>query len=286
MSTITKIFVVINLLMAGTFLTLQAMLFSFKVDYKAQHNFEQRLRTALARKLEAVQDIRSSEVGALQRAYADVIDALNAEKAKRSNVEASLKSQEEQNKTLQTNNQTLSSRLEKGNTEITSLAEQVEKYLAANKQLTANFHELNDKFHLAQNMNARLTQALEDTHRQLLLTTVQLKQKSEELHEKNAILTAMIERGVNPVEIIGDSIQDKYLRGKVMAIKGDLAMLSLGSEDGITKGMIFLVYRGSNYIGKIQVQGVFNKMCSAEVMHAWLKPGEKVRAGDDVATRP
>lgn len=43
------------------------------------------------------------------------------------------------------------------------------------------------------------------------------------------------------------------IKGRVLEVSGTIASISVGSADGVTEGMSFIVYRGSNYLGKIRI---------------------------------
>ncbi len=43
------------------------------------------------------------------------------------------------------------------------------------------------------------------------------------------------------------------IRGQVLEVKGNVASISIGSADGVSEGMSFIVYRGKDYLGKLRV---------------------------------
>ena len=60
-----------------------------------------------------------------------------------------------------------------------------------------------------------------------------------------------------------------------------LVMLSVGSDDGVKRGYRFTIRRGERYIGKVEVERVFNDMCSARILTK-----SDVKEDDDAATGP
>lgn len=58
-------------------------------------------------------------------------------------------------------------------------------------------------------------------------------------------------------------------------------VLSAGSEQGVEPGYRFTIYRGELYVGRAEVDEVFNGTCSCRVLTDWTK--EEVRADDSAA---
>lgn len=71
------------------------------------------------------------------------------------------------------------------------------------------------------------------------------------------------------------------IRGKITEIKGDLASISVGSSSGVRKGMTFIIYRGSDYLGELQIQLVEPDRAAGVIT---TKIGE-IREGDLVADK-
>ena len=63
----------------------------------------------------------------------------------------------------------------------------------------------------------------------------------------------------------------------------NLVMLSVGAEDGVKKGYRFTISRGERYIGKVEVEKVFDDMSSAKILADWTKG--PIKENDDASTR-
>jgi hypothetical protein len=70
------------------------------------------------------------------------------------------------------------------------------------------------------------------------------------------------------------------LHGKIVGVRGDIVVLSVGKGDGAKPGLIFRVSRGSQYIGEVRVTAVYKDMSGAEV--EYVAQGCTIKEGDDV----
>lgn len=94
----------------------------------------------------------------------------------------------------------------------------------------------------------------------------------------------------NLVTVTGVSIDDftaqKQIDGAVLGATyelGDgLVTLNVGADAGVQTGMTFEIYRGDKYKGQVRVQKVLNNMCSALVVRPVA--GQKIGQGDSAST--
>ncbi len=74
------------------------------------------------------------------------------------------------------------------------------------------------------------------------------------------------------------------LRGKVLAVnQNDLLEVSLGSDDGLRTGNTLEVYRGTSYLGRVQVLTTQSDRSVAKILSDFKKG--VIQKGDNVATR-
>ena len=69
------------------------------------------------------------------------------------------------------------------------------------------------------------------------------------------------------------------IRGHITDISGSLATISVGSADGVADGMVFVIYRGLDYVGDLKISVVEPDRSAGRVMGAAGSP----RVGDEVA---
>jgi len=69
--------------------------------------------------------------------------------------------------------------------------------------------------------------------------------------------------------------------GKITDVRDSLAGISIGSAQGVKDGMEFIVYRGSQYLGKLRINKVLPEQAAGELLQ---KQGN-IRAGDKVTDK-
>jgi hypothetical protein len=74
-------------------------------------------------------------------------------------------------------------------------------------------------------------------------------------------------------------VADSPIRGQVTELRGDLATISVGSSDGVAEGMLFVIYRGFDYVCDLRVSKVEPNMAAGVILNASTDP----RVGDSVA---
>ncbi|MEE9297248.1 MAG: hypothetical protein V3W34_20095 [Phycisphaerae bacterium] len=68
------------------------------------------------------------------------------------------------------------------------------------------------------------------------------------------------------------------ISGHVLFVDGDLVTLSVGSADRVEKGQVFVVFRGTQYIGDVQITDVEPNLSSGRFIRS--APGASPRKGD------
>ena len=70
--------------------------------------------------------------------------------------------------------------------------------------------------------------------------------------------------------------------GKILEVNDDydFVIISIGKEDGVEKGMLFLVYREKELLGKVEVEEVFDDMSSCVIL-PWYRD-EEIKIDDGV----
>jgi chromosome segregation ATPase len=66
------------------------------------------------------------------------------------------------------------------------------------------------------------------------------------------------------------------IRGRIVELSGTLASVSVGSSDGVEPGMLFVIYRGSDYIGDLEVTDVEPNLAAGQITRTRGTP----RVGD------
>lgn len=73
------------------------------------------------------------------------------------------------------------------------------------------------------------------------------------------------------------------IRGKIIEVQGDIATISVGSADGVRAGAVFVIYRGSEYIGDFQVTDVEPNLSAGKIIRSQMAPRPKDMVADEPA---
>lgn len=75
--------------------------------------------------------------------------------------------------------------------------------------------------------------------------------------------------------------EENVLNGRILEVnsKFDFVIINLGEEDGVERGMIFMVYRDKKLLGKVQAEDVFPKMSSCVILPEWKQATIRIDDG-------
>lgn len=141
---------------------------------------------------------------------------------------------------------------------------------------------------LAKNLN-EVTGSLEEKMAQLNALEAEKKRLLEEKTTLEQQLSGKTgESAVSgPVTVVPDSATKAIeppsaavLQGKITAIEGSIVTLSVGSADGVQKGMIFHVIRSESFVCDIKITDVDTQACAGTTQLVQQKP----KVGDIVST--
>ncbi|MGB0715095.1 MAG: hypothetical protein ACPGXK_04405 [Phycisphaerae bacterium] len=62
------------------------------------------------------------------------------------------------------------------------------------------------------------------------------------------------------------------IRGRITKIEGDIVTMSVGASDGVERDMVFVVYRGEEYIGDVEVVGLTPDECAGRLTSSTIMP--------------
>lgn len=79
------------------------------------------------------------------------------------------------------------------------------------------------------------------------------------------------------------SVEGPLIKGRVFGVKSDLdlIMINKGDADGVRAGMQFIIYRGDEYIGRVEINKVDPEYSFGRVVRQKLE----IKQGDEVTTR-
>lgn len=293
MSLVGKIFAVLCLILAVFYAGITAALVSLQENYKRQlantkQDLERKIEDLEKNKLKSLQnkyDQLFGEHDLLQKRAAQLLGEnheLRSEWQEAANVNLYAKmiieDQEEEVKRLVSQRDIYSKKLtdeiavvKKREEDITGLTTQV-------KAVSDKRDEFSDLLTRSENrlLNAEkeLRLAVEAlSYRQSLLD--RLKEQRPDMYDELVKTTGTI--------VI---VQDKPIRGKVVAVdtKLGLVIINAGQRHGVKAGYPFILFRGSEYIGKVLVEDVPTPdACAARYIKNLMRKDAEV--GDDATTK-
>jgi predicted nucleic acid-binding Zn-ribbon protein len=278
MSTLSKLFVVMILVLALVLLGVNATLFAMRADFK--HKFVEE-----ARHHYATQVVKSAEladaanrIDALTKSY-DVLKGQNA------TLDTEITNLKGQIASLTTENGVKQTALDKQTAALETIGRALDTQLQQINDAMAKVEEKTKQYNQAKRDQLNATQDLQyqrqETER-LSKDLGALEENYQELARDRQRLQETIAH-LNAAGIRTDVIAPrKALSGKVTAVATelDLVVISIGRDAGVNEGDEFTVYRGNVFVGKIVIDRVDRPWASGRVV---LKGKEEPRIGDDAS---
>lgn len=296
MNTATKIFTVLNLLLAVAFCAIAIMW------YATGENWKRRWVDDTARLAVQLNDSK---------------DSLAQQSLGRRSAEAALHTSSQQVKALSSENDAQLSRNNQMTQELISkdlvISQQQDQILTSNERIQGleeslknsrqRSSELNQIAQVAKaiafQLNVKLSEVEDDANN----LQTQLSKSTEKIHsmevggERKDAQLALVKRDYPEVYkfISGESLDSTagVLTGVVAAVRPDpatgeqhLVMLSIGGDEKVQEGTEFIIYRGNQYVVKVRVQKVFPDMAACLIdPKSWNKQDLKVELADKAQNR-
>ena len=283
MSTISKVFTVVNIVLALFLLGSVSAILAEASDYKNLYEQEQSDRQKDVAKLTAEKEDLEQQANRLRN-----------EASTQRNLAAGLEDDKQsltaERDQLRADNNQLRAAVDGINTSVSSLQNQLadsQSQIQTLTQKNADYRQERDEAE-ARRMAAeenvarlegerdRLGEDRGERERQLVALT-------GERDNLRAEQMALTKAGVDIPAIIGNVVP--LIEGSVSAVGPGFVVLSVGEQDGVQIGFPFDVYRaGGDYIGRVVVTDILPDNCTARVQ-VKNKKGLEFRATDKATTR-
>jgi len=281
MSTIGRLFVIVNLLLAGGFLFSGIMLLKKMDNYKTK--WETAVRTAEADKKALNEQIAAKDAlrSTAEKAKSDAETAKAQVAGANEELKARVQSAENTMSEQRTQLAKIAADLDNFRSNIDSLQKQLTD---ANKSIDGMREERDGARKAQENAENELATARE-ANKQLDAKSNSLMAKVNELGEKlsgaETALSVYAERTSIPLSEV--MAAPPLITGNVTDVANQLVQLSVGSDSNVKKGYSFSIYRGSEYKGEAIVEYLENKFATARITK--VAPGRRIEAGDVATTR-
>jgi len=181
----------------------------------------------------------------------------------------------------------LSGQLSSERTRAEDLAKKLSREKAQTQKLSS---DLSDKVSKISSLETDLASkqskvtSLTEEKEQIAIKLAQLGEEKNKLQAELTILRGG--EGEYPSVDLGDiSVSAmKDLKGSVLQVNQEFGfvIINIGAKDKITKGTVLFISRKDRFAGKIEVDRVFEDMCSANILKEWqkmnIKVGDRVKA--------
>ena len=289
MNTVTKVFIILNLILALLVAYVVPVTYAYQENYKRRWaqdttNLAEDLKIANDSALKASFDAKKFEV------------ALNSANSDRRLLQGQVQEHESRIKTLVAEKATLNTQVADLNTTLNAQREQIRQLndsLELERQRRAELNKIAQVARaVAFQLNVKLAEVEDDLNNaQAELTRRErtIFDLEEDAKRKNAYLALVRENHPNVYQEITSDVppSDKVIRGVVAAVrtdpqgKQDLVMLTVGQDEGNREGMEFIIYRGNNYIVKVRAERVMGDMVAGRVIpDTWNARGDEIQQGD------
>ncbi|MBI5367158.1 MAG: hypothetical protein HZA54_08985 [Planctomycetes bacterium] len=286
MSTLSKVFVILILVVSLVYLGVTATLFAHRTQWKHEFNKEVAAHAQTKKDLDAKVLAQGSEIASQDEKIKNLDGEKRDKETQLSDRSKELEKKSTDFDTLKGNYATLAA-------DISKLKDTLTEMEKANQSLQDKLKELQAAKDAAitdrDTTQAKLLETenrLQVSEKNLADLEVQYITRMRDLEEVKLQIAKLQEIGV-PVEVITTGSQ-RHVEGKVLAVseKMNLLIISAGKDKGVEQGYEFTVYRGGKYIGKVRIQKADKDWSSASALSSFMKEGERVEVGDSVSTRP
>lgn len=293
MSTIAKVFVVLNLVLAVAFMIFTLTLYSKRVDWKDQYQREVIVHDKDVKERDATIAERDDKIDKLEKAVDDEHKAKLDAQSHNQDIIDRWKNELLEKQRLQVRYDTLVGQLQDQQEAYKRQAEDLKKALETIQgqqkfveQVKRNNEELKRQRVAA---DARVNRLKAELH----AVQDQRRHDAEELAQARYILNKLQEH-INIAEILGEPSKGPLgepIRGKVVAVKGEqhFVALSVGMDDGVRKGYEFTISRTAGgpgttqFVAKVKVSTVMRDHCGCVVLVKGSR--DMPKEGDDALCR-
>ncbi len=287
MSTLSKIFVVLNLVLSIVFAVFVTQLYKHTQNWRQKHDDLEVKTSGEKKKLETgIQDLNLT-VESLKGEVAhqrELFFQLQAELSRKDTEIQSLArdklQEQDKNRSLTQDIARLTVDLSRAQDRARQLEDEREQSQKAKDAAIQEMERAQDAAH-------EWELQLNEKQNTLLALRESLTTKMAELEQYKMILQEMAQQGI-PVDkfVVGAT---PLIEGRVVGVLNGVVMISVGSDDGVREGYEFTVYRGDRYLCKIRIDKAFPDQAAGEILPDSLRPdasaGDNVQANDHVSTR-
>lgn len=283
MSTIGKVFVILNLVLAAAFVGWASNVLNSNQEFRMKFESEKSAHVTTKSGLEKERDEQRAQKNAAETEK----NRLNSELAGVKNERDSAK---EQIKTLEAQTSTLNAAVTKINETLSGIESardrlqgEKEAAVAARAAAEATKTEAVAKMDAAEMKAGTLEKQLGDANNAIAdLEKAKTSVEKERDGLNTSIATLVANTGANLSDFQNVPDIDAGVLMVSMDVAPGLVSLNKGSKDGVKRGYVFELFDGKIYKGQARVEFVHDSMCSALIVRP--VSGQRVQQGDSAST--
>ena len=290
MSLVAKVFVVLNLIVSVTFLVFAMNVWTAQTKWQRMFEIEKKQNVEIV----AANQLREKQLSleALKR-------TVEVTEQKRINQELRMKFNKERDDKQEAMVKLATAENEKG-----MLLAENQEYIRENKRYFDDIVKLKgvvvkqqqaviverENAVRAKNEKSDIENELNGTKQTLTALTRDKRAIEEDLALQTSRIERLLKAGVPVTQLLGDdptANQPFVSDGRVLGVKPEIqiAMLSIGSQQGVKPGFQYTIKRGDQYITRVQVEKVYPDMSVAHYIQGMMnKNGLEVELNDEVIT--
>jgi len=282
MSTLSKIFVVINFILALSFMMATLTLYAKKINWVEESRKNVELRNELKFQLDTLKTRYDADIARQNGIITEKNKTIDNQKTRETDLVS-------ENSTLKAANSDLRSAVDKQASNLQVLTNKFDELKKNNDQLLVDLEKMRkerDKAVAAREFAE--TQAIETMAdlKEAEAELMQLSKKNhslvEEVLQKDYLLEEAHKRGFDPGLLApgaGDHIAARVLQVEEAV---GIVILNVGEKDKVKAGMEFVISRGDKYVGKVRVRNIYQDMSSATILPQLTK--EPIQIADTAQT--
>jgi hypothetical protein len=127
--------------------------------------------------------------------------------------------------------------------------------------------------------NQDLDNRISEQENQIAVMDQEKRQLEQQIHILKTENKKLAQAGKQPPAVVGDlgspGVAGRVLplsettgtpiRGRIVEVGGERAAISVGSSDGVEAGMVFVIYRGGEYIGDLKITDVEPNLAAGRI---------------------
>ena len=284
MSTLTKVFIVLLVVLSIAFTTMTVSIVARTPDWReTAERYEEHARVADANLTQLI----AANAAELAAAH----DAIRGHQDKIANLQEQV--QQARNEAAQLRVELAKAASEKSGAEAINrgLLAQLDACTAGRDEYRAHRDKLEKRNIELERRNIDLNDRVNEQTAQIAVMMEQKRQLEQQIHivkaenEKLARAARRISTGMTLEEPSGAAmanvtavspIAPTAIRGQVVEVSGEIVVLSVGSTDGVQKDMTFVIHRDDEYVGDLKINVVDPSQSAGRMITTALAP----RIGD------